>query len=69
MYLDGSVHAQEFWYQMEKAKSIFRLSQTMNFFVEPSEGHDDFLMSLALVVQAAKAYRPPRVAKGVVFHG
>lgn len=69
MYLDGSVHAQEFWYQMEKAKSIFRPSQTMNFFVEPSEGHDDFLMSLALVVQAAKAYRPPRVAKGVVFHG
>jgi len=56
----------EFWYQMEKAKSIFRPSQTMNFFVEPSEGHDDFLMSLALVVQAAKDYRPPRVAKGVL---
>jgi hypothetical protein len=50
---------------MEKAKSIFRPSQTMNFFVEPAEGHDDYLMSLALLVEAAREYRP-RVAKGAV---
>jgi len=43
---------------MEKAKSQYRPSQTMNFFVEPAQGHDDFLMSLALVVEAAKRYEP-----------
>jgi len=62
---DGSPEYQEFWHQIEKAKSIFRPSQTMNFFVEPSEGHDDFLMSLALLVEAAREYRP-RVAKGAL---
>jgi hypothetical protein len=41
-----------------RAKSVFRHSQTLNFFVDPSEGHDDYLMSLALVIQAAKGYLP-----------
>jgi len=35
----------------------------MNFYVDPQEGHDDFLVSLALVVQAAKGLSP-REAKG-----
>ncbi|MFC2014326.1 hypothetical protein ACFLU8_05635 [Chloroflexota bacterium] len=43
---------------MEKAKSEYRPSQTMNFFVDPAQGHDDFLMSLALVVEAANQYAP-----------
>jgi hypothetical protein len=37
----------------------------MNFFVEPSEGHDDYLMSLALLVEAAASSRP-RTARGRV---
>ena len=53
---DGSEEAQEFWLELEKAKSQFRASQTMNFYVPPSEGHDDFLMSLALAVEAANQY-------------
>jgi hypothetical protein len=53
---DGSEEAQEFWLELEKAKSQFRASQTMNFYVPPSEGHDDFLMSLALAVEAANLY-------------
>jgi len=28
----------------------------MNFYVDPGQGHDDFLMSLALVVEAANRY-------------
>jgi len=28
----------------------------MNFYVDPAQGYDDFLMSLALVVEAAKQY-------------
>jgi hypothetical protein len=43
---------------MERAKSQFRPSKTVNFYVSPSEGHDDFLMSLALVVEAANQYEP-----------
>jgi hypothetical protein len=60
---DGSEEAQEFWLELEKAKSQYRPSQTMNFYVPTSEGHDDFLMSLALAVEAANQYQP-RGAKG-----
>jgi hypothetical protein len=59
---DGSEEYQEFWREMERAKSNFRANQTMNFYVDPSEGHDDFLMSLALLVEAARY--TPRGAKG-----
>ena len=41
---------------MEKAKSVYRPNQTMNFFVDPSRGHDDFLMSLALVLEAGNGF-------------
>jgi hypothetical protein len=60
---DGSDECQEFWFEMEKAKSQYRPSQTMNFYVDPAEGHDDFLMSLALLVEAANQYSP-REARG-----
>jgi hypothetical protein len=37
----------------------------MNFYVPPSEGHDDYLMSLALAVEVARDLDPrPRVARG-----
>ena len=58
---DGSPEYREFWHQVERAKSYYRASQTMNFFVDPAQGHDDYLMSLALVVEAARDSRP-RVA-------
>ena len=60
---DGSPEYQEFWTQMEKARSQYRPNRTMNFYVDPSQGHDDFLMSLALLAQAAEEYSP-RSAKG-----
>ncbi|OGO30064.1 MAG: hypothetical protein A2Z29_06545 [Chloroflexi bacterium RBG_16_56_11] len=53
---DGSEEYQEFWQEMEKARSQYRPSQTMNFYVDPAQGHDDFLMSLALAAEAAKNY-------------
>jgi hypothetical protein len=49
---DGSEEYKDFMREMEKARSFYRPSQTMNFFVDASDGHDDFLMSLALVVEA-----------------
>jgi hypothetical protein len=60
---EGSDEFQEFWFEMEKAKSQYRPSQTMNFYVDPSQGHDDFMMSLALLVEAASQYSP-RGARG-----
>jgi len=60
---DGSKEYQEFWSEIDKAKSLYRAKQTMNFYVDPSKGHDDFLMSLALVMEVANNYEP-REAKG-----
>jgi len=60
---DGSEEYREFWGEMEKARSQYRASQTMNFYVDPAQGHDDFLMSLALVVEAGQSY-VPREARG-----
>ena len=60
---DGSAECQAFWLETEKARTYCRPSQTMDFYVDPSQGHDDFLMSLALVVEAANQYEPG-TAKG-----
>ncbi|MFH1650748.1 MAG: hypothetical protein ABID87_01405 [Chloroflexota bacterium] len=60
---DGSPECREFWQEMERSKSQYRQNQTMNFYVDPAQGHDDFLMSLALLVEAARGYTP-RGAKG-----
>jgi len=60
---DNSPEYQQFWFEIEKARSQYRPSQTMNFYVDPTQGHDDFLMSLALLVEAASQYSP-RSAKG-----
>ena len=60
---DGSPEHQEFWQEMECAKSHYRPNQTMSFYVDPARGHDDFLMSLALLVEAANGY-VPRGARG-----
>jgi hypothetical protein len=64
---DGSPEQAEFWRQMEMARAAYRSGRTMSFFVDPSAGHDDYLMSLALVVEAARDLEPQqRVARGRV---
>ena len=60
---DGSTEYQEFWSEIDNAKSQYRPNQTMNFYVDPVKGHDDFLMSLALTLEAANNYEP-REARG-----
>jgi len=62
---DGSKDYQEMFFELEKAKSVYRPSQTLNFFVDSSDGHDDYLMSLALAVQAADNCVPSK-ARGVL---
>lgn len=50
---DGSSDYCELMKELERAKSVYRPNQTLGFYVDPAEGHDDYLMSLALAVQAA----------------
>jgi len=61
---DGSEEYQECMREMEKARGQYRPSQTMNFYVDPAQGHDDFLMSLALTVEAARLYEPKKATGG-----
>ncbi len=64
---DGSPEYTEFWRQMELARVAYRSGQQMNFYVDPKDGHDDYLVSLALAVQAAsEAVTAPRIARGRV---
>lgn len=60
---DGSGEYRATMFELERARAQYRPNQTMNFYVDPQEGHDDFLVSLALVVRAAKGLGP-REAKG-----
>jgi hypothetical protein len=55
---DNTPEYQEFWHEIERAKGYYRASQTMNFFVDASDGHDDYLMSLALLVEAGEQFSP-----------
>jgi phage FluMu gp28-like protein len=60
---DGSVEYRRCRQELEKARVAYRANRTMNFFVDPADGHDDFLMSLALLVEAS-ADAAPRAARG-----
>jgi hypothetical protein len=59
---DGSEEWTEFWRQVGSARARYRQNEVMDFYVDPSQGHDDFLSSLALLVEAGRYL--PRVAKG-----
>ncbi len=62
---DGSPECRDFWRETEQARAAYRPNRQMNFYVEPSQGHDDYLMSLALLVEAASALGGrPRTARG-----
>lgn len=57
---DGSPECREFWHQAELARAAYRPNGTLAFFVAPSDGHDDYLTSLALLVHAASDAAPRR---------
>jgi len=62
---DGSPEHREMLLELERARSVSRPNRTINFYVDPAEGHDDYLVSLALCVEAAGRLVPHR-AKGTV---
>lgn len=55
---DNSAEYREFWHQMEHSRGVYHRNQALDFFVNPSEGHDDYLVSLALLVEAGRLYKP-----------
>ena len=59
---DGSEEFQELWRQVDRTRAHYRPDRTMSFSVDPAQGHDDYVMSLALVVRAGSYL--PRTARG-----
>lgn len=55
---DGSEESHEFWQQARAARYETFANLALNFFVDPRDGHDDFLISLALCVRAAASLPP-----------
>ena len=62
---DGSPEWQACRRELETVRCEYRRNQEMSFSVPAQAGHDDFVMSLALAVEAAGMYTP-RNAKGRV---
>ncbi len=62
---DDSPEYREFQRQAETARATFRANRTMNFFVDPNDGHDDYIISAALAVRASRD-AAPRKASGRV---
>lgn len=61
---DASPECVECWSQLEAAEADYRPDRTLNFYVNPARGRDDYLTSLALTLKAAESCRP-RTAFGV----
>jgi hypothetical protein len=56
---DGGDARQQVQREIESARYELATNEQMRFFVPESEGHDDFLMSLALCCHAATLALPP----------
>jgi Terminase RNaseH-like domain len=50
--------------QLERCRAVYRANQSLSFHVDASDGHDDYVISLALVVAAAGATPLNRAARG-----
>jgi hypothetical protein len=55
---DGSAEFRGLWHQLESARARLRPNRLLAFDVDPADGHDDFLLSLALLVEAATGLTP-----------
>jgi hypothetical protein len=65
LYAGDSPERRECWRQLEACRAAYRPNQTLRFYVDEREGHDDYVVSLALTVAAA-ADSAPRPASGRV---
>ncbi|MBI3969765.1 MAG: hypothetical protein HY332_00630 [Chloroflexi bacterium] len=53
-----SPEADEFWNEVERVKPRLRTGDQLGFYVPEAQGHDDFVMMLALLAWAARDVRP-----------
>jgi hypothetical protein len=60
LYAGATAEAGECWAQLRRCRVAYRPNQTMRFYVDEREGHDDYVVSLALVVAAAGTGGPRR---------
>jgi hypothetical protein len=65
LYAGGSAELRECWRQLEACRATYRANQTLRFYVDERDGHDDYVISLALAL-AASADAGPRPARGRV---
>ncbi len=61
---DGSPEWFECRRQLSVARGVYRDARTLQFDVDPTDGHDDYLLSLALCVAAARHEGGTRAAYG-----
>lgn len=61
---DGSADAETFWSELKLCRATYLPGQALDFRVEPADGNDDFVASVALCVHAASTVQP-RVARGI----
>lgn len=52
--------ARECWRQLQLCRAAYRHDRTLRFYVDPAEGHDDYVISLALLPAAAEEAGPRR---------
>lgn len=57
--------ATECWKQIYKARYSLPVPDTMNFYVVPGEGHDDFLISLALCAHSLESITLPPASQTI----
>ena len=62
---DGSQEYRELLRQLTLCRAAYKPNRTLQFFVNPDEGHDDCVCSLALCVEAANN-ATPTVARGII---
>ncbi len=60
LYAGDAAERRECLRQLEVCRVAFRPSQTMKFYVEPRDGHDDYVISLALLAATLEAASPRR---------
>jgi hypothetical protein len=60
---DDSAECRALWHELAVCRVQYRPQRRLAWFVDPADGHDDLLMSLALCVEAAQGLAP-RTARG-----
>jgi hypothetical protein len=61
---DGSADYAELVRQLELCRPSYQANKLLNFYVDPDDGHDDYVVALALTVEAARSVPKPRHAFG-----